>query len=133
MKSLILRLHLAMGRSSENVESENCRWYIAWRWWFNSRYDLILGWHNIGFVFLGCIFCLRFVTFSFTIVKTDFVQGVSAGVSNLFFVDIFQCRLLMLDQFQSRFSRNLYFAKKLSDLYVQIKNLSFFNDIHLFF
>ena len=41
------------------------------------------------FIFLGCIFCLRFLIFSFTIVKTDSFQGASFDVFNLFFVDIF--------------------------------------------
>ena len=61
----------------------------AKRLWSASRYDMTSGSHNIGFVCLVYIFCVSFLIFSFTILKTDSLQGVSFDVFNLSFVDIF--------------------------------------------
>ena len=66
---------------------------ITKRLWSASRYDFTSGSHNIDFASLGCVFCLCFLIFSFTIVKTDYLKGVSIDVSNLFFLDIFSIHL----------------------------------------
>ena len=78
--------------------------------WSASRYNFTLRSHDTGFVCLNCIFCLSFLIFSFTVVKTDPVQCVSVDASNLFFFPhiSFRLKLLMHDPFPSRLSWKIY-------------------------
>ena len=76
------------------------------RVWSAWRYDLKSESHNMCSVSLGYIFCLFF---SFTIVKTNSLQGASVHASNLLFIHVFSMQPPNAWSISKEAFLNLYF------------------------